>query len=70
MKGTFIVRLQTAALAVALLPAGFAAAQGAAGSTIAFQPPAADAIPDDEFGKVVRQGEQIFLDTQKNAGRF
>src|SRR5574337_773372 len=37
-----------------------AAANGAAGP---FQPPNAHAIPDNEIGKVIRQGEKIFLHT-------
>ncbi|MFQ6719564.1 c-type cytochrome, partial [Bordetella pertussis] len=36
----------------------------------AFTPPAADAIPDNEFGKVVREGEQIFLHTPQRAAKF
>ncbi|MFQ6690766.1 c-type cytochrome, partial [Bordetella pertussis] len=35
-----------------------------------FTPPAADAIPDNEFGKVVREGEQIFLHTPQRAAKF
>lgn len=37
---------------------------------VKFVPPRADEIPDDEFGKVVRKGEQIFLNTQQNARPF
>lgn len=36
----------------------------------AFAPSPADSIPDDEFGKVVRQGQDIFLRTGEHAGRF
>ncbi len=35
-----------------------------------FQAPSADSIPDDDFGKVVKQGEQIFVNTQKYAPQF
>ncbi|WP_412034136.1 c-type cytochrome [Pollutimonas sp. M17] len=35
-----------------------------------FAPPPADAIPDNEFGKVVRQGQDIFLRTGEHAGKF
>lgn len=35
-----------------------------------FSPPAADSIPNDEFGKVVKQGEQIFVETQRYAPQF
>lgn len=41
-----------------------------ASRAVAFRPPSADSIPDDEFGKIVRQGEQIFINTQKNASQF
>jgi thiosulfate dehydrogenase len=35
-----------------------------------FTPPAADSIPNDEFGKVVRKGKQIFVNTQENARQY
>ncbi|GAC1410677.1 MAG: c-type cytochrome [Burkholderiaceae bacterium] len=35
-----------------------------------YTPPAADSIPDDGFGKTVRLGEQIFLHTRENAGKY
>lgn len=35
-----------------------------------FTPPPADAIPDDEFGKMVRKGQDIFLHTPQNAKGF
>lgn len=35
-----------------------------------FTPPSAASLPDDEFGKAVREGEQIFLHTPKLAGKF
>lgn len=35
-----------------------------------FQPPAVDSIPDDDFGKIVKQGEQIFIDTKRHAGQY
>ncbi|OCZ66927.1 cytochrome C [Achromobacter xylosoxidans] len=35
-----------------------------------FTPPSAASLPDTEFGKIVRQGEQIFLHTPRNAGKF
>lgn len=50
-------------------PSRPAAAVNTSGA-VAFKPPSADSIPDDEFGKIVRQGEQIFINTQKNAGQF
>ncbi|WP_246860530.1 c-type cytochrome [Noviherbaspirillum sp. UKPF54] len=45
-------------------------AAAAPGRVTVFNPPSAGSIPDDEFGKIVRQGEQIFIDTQKNASQF
>ena len=35
-----------------------------------FAPPTEIAMPDGEFGKIVRQGEQIFLHTRQNAGAY
>lgn len=35
-----------------------------------FTPPPADAIPDDEFGKMVRLGQDIFLKTKLFAGKY
>lgn len=35
-----------------------------------FTPPSASEIPDTPFGKVVREGERIFLHTPKNASEF
>jgi thiosulfate dehydrogenase len=37
---------------------------------VQFTPPPADGIPDDEFGKVVRKGEQIFVNTQEHARKY
>ncbi|WP_050821284.1 c-type cytochrome, partial [Bordetella pertussis] len=56
-----------ASLLAAALPAAPALA---ADAPPAFTPPAADAIPDNEFGKVVREGEQIFLHTPQRAAKF
>jgi thiosulfate dehydrogenase len=39
-------------------------------SASAFEPPPEAALPDGEFGKIVRQGEQIFLHTRLNAGAY
>ena len=47
-----------------------AAAPAASVPQNTFMPPAADAIPDDGFGKSVRMGEQIFLHTKENAGKY
>lgn len=33
----------------------------------AFSPPAESSLPEGEFGKVIRRGEQIFMETGKNA---
>ncbi|MBK4734973.1 c-type cytochrome [Noviherbaspirillum pedocola] len=40
------------------------------GKPAAFTPPSADSIPNDEFGKMVKQGEQIFVNTQQNARQY
>jgi thiosulfate dehydrogenase len=37
---------------------------------VRFTPPPADSIPNDDFGKMVRKGEQIFVNTQQNARQF
>ncbi len=36
----------------------------------AFQPPSEDTIPDDEFGKMVRLGKNIFTHTDKYAAKY
>lgn len=46
---------------------------GAAGTKapqVPFQPPPETAIPNNEFGKLVRLGKAIFTDTKKHAARF
>jgi hypothetical protein len=35
-----------------------------------FQPPGMQAIPDDDFGKMVGYGEQLFVDTQGLRGKY
>lgn len=35
-----------------------------------FTPPRDDEIPDDDFGKMIRLGSDIFHDTQNNANEF
>jgi thiosulfate dehydrogenase len=37
---------------------------------LSFTPPPESAIPDNEFGAVVRQGREIFLHTRQNAGAY
>jgi thiosulfate dehydrogenase len=34
---------------------------------MAFSPPAESSLPEGEFGKVIRRGEQLFMETGKNA---
>ena len=46
------------------------ATAAAADARPAFTPPSAASLPDTEFGKIVRQGEQIFLHTPQNASKF
>lgn len=36
----------------------------------AFQPPNEDALPDDAFGNLVREGKELFVDTQTLRGRY
>jgi thiosulfate dehydrogenase len=36
----------------------------------AWRPPAEDSIPDDEYGKMIRLGEQVFTDTARYAGKW
>lgn len=43
---------------------------GGAAQAAGFQPPPDSAIPNDQFGDVVRQGERIFHDTGKYAPAF
>jgi thiosulfate dehydrogenase len=50
-----------AAIAVAPAQASAPASTGATG----FSPPTADAIPDNEFGEVVRKGQDYFLHTSR-----
>lgn len=47
-----------------------AAAPAATVTTTAFAPPPEDAMPEGQYGDVVRRGEQIFMETSKYAGRF
>jgi len=42
----------------------------AAAAPKTFVPPPENAMPDGEFGKIVKQGEQIFLHTRQYAGAF
>lgn len=37
---------------------------------VSFTPPPADSIPNDDFGKIVKKGEQIFVHTQDNARQY
>ncbi len=47
-----------------------AAPQGGQVEKAAFTPPGRDEIPDNEFGKMVRFGAEVFRNTQANAGEF
>lgn len=68
---TFTLSLTTAAALAAAFAVTDAAAQAKADAKpVPFTPPAADGIPNDEFGKVVRKGEQIFVNTQENARKY
>lgn len=37
---------------------------------VSFTPPPADSIPNDDFGKMVKKGEQIFVHTQEHARQY
>ena len=49
---------------------GPAGAGGTKAQPAAFQPPPESAIPDNEFGKLVRLGRAVFTDTRNHAGAF
>lgn len=51
-------------------PAASSTAQPAKLVATAFAPPSEASLPDDEFGKIVRRGEAIFMETGKNAPRY
>ncbi len=55
-----------------LICAGASAPHPAAAADAAksFAPPGETAMPDGEFGKIVKRGEQIFLHTRQNAGAY
>lgn len=52
-------------------PAPAAATVAAASSgPRSFTPPSEDSIPDDDYGKMIRLGEQVFMDTGKVAAKY
>jgi thiosulfate dehydrogenase len=59
-----------AARSVQQAPAASPAKPSGTSAITRFTPPAADSIPDNEFGKMVKKGEQIFVNTQQNARQF
>jgi thiosulfate dehydrogenase len=67
----FMARALLAGVAAATLPgAGVQAADAVAAAAKPFKPPDERAMPEGEFGKMVRRGEQIFLHTRQNAPAF
>ncbi len=65
------LRLLRGSLAIAAFGAALPAlAQTMGAAAPGFTPPDARAIPDSEFGKAVRKGQDIFLKTGKYAGRY
>ena len=69
MKSARSPRHALLAVLAACAPALSAAAETAAAPKT-FVSPAENAMPDGEFGKMVKQGEQIFLHTRQNAGAW
>ncbi|MBC7378228.1 MAG: c-type cytochrome [Burkholderiaceae bacterium] len=60
---------ETAAVASPAASAPSASAKPAA-MTTAFTPPAESAMPTGDYGKVIRLGQQVFMETGKYAGRY
>lgn len=63
---------ETTAAAARLAPSaplGNDSARPAAVSA-AFTPPAESSLPDDDYGKVIRLGQQVFMETGKYASRY
>ena len=46
------------------------ASRPVAQSLLVFTPPSESSLPKDDFGKTVKLGEQIFIDTQRMAGKY
>ena len=55
---------------VPAIPSGKMAAKAGVTKTGTFTPPPESAIPDNEFGKMVRLGENVFRDTQHYAAQY
>lgn len=72
MMHTLTPRLRTFALACSLGLAGLGMAHAVdlGDAAPAFTPPDAHSIPDNDFGKAVLKGQDIFLKTPQNAGKF
>lgn len=71
MKNTIAISIALAMFAISGMTA--AASKTAAPAPAAapeFTPPSEDSIPNDEFGKIVRQGKNIFEDTQHYAKQY
>ncbi|MHB1668572.1 MAG: c-type cytochrome [Thiomonas sp.] len=60
----------TTALAADVAAVPKSAINAAVGTGATFQPPPESAIPNDDFGKAVKLGRDIFLDTPKYAGKY
>jgi len=70
MSISFGARMARCAMLGGLLLALAQACLAADKAAPTFEPPAETDIPDDEFGKVVRQGMRIFVNTPAEAGAF
>jgi thiosulfate dehydrogenase len=58
--------------AIPAIPASSAAGgtKGSAGPVAGFRPPPEASLPDGEYGKVIRLGQQVFTNTGKYAARY
>lgn len=60
----------TAALSPAASASSASANAKPAAVSTAFVPPAESAMPDGDYGKVIRRGEQVFMETGQYASRY
>ena len=71
MKNTIAIAIALAMFAISgMTAAASKTATPAPATAPVFMPPSEDSIPNDEFGKIVRQGKNIFEDTQHYAKQY